>query len=91
MVDMVTHRFQLKSTLARILRLLMQPNAAPSGLATIEPVVATPGLVEVIEDHSQIEVIDEDGKVTVVDTASPSEGDDHQVSSRDGRDDEHQQ
>jgi len=91
MVDMVTHRFQLKSTLARILRLLMQPNAATTGLATIDPVVATPGLVEVIEDRSQIEVIDEDGKVTVVDTASPSEDDDHQVSSRDGRDDEHQQ
>lgn len=91
MVDMVTHRFQLKSTLAQILRLLMQPTAAKTDLATIDPVIPAPGLVEVIEDHSEIEVIDEDGNVTVVDTASDAERDDHGVSPRDDRDDEHRQ
>ncbi len=91
MIDMVTHRFQLKSKLAQILNLLMQPNAAQTSLAKIDPVTATPGLVEVIEVPAPIEIIEEDGQVTVVDTTSDLVRDDHQTSSREDRDDERQQ
>lgn len=88
MIDMVTHRFQLKSTLARILRLLMQPNAAQTSLATIDPFAEAPGLVEVIGDDTPIEVIDENGKVTVVSNGSDADGDIPHASPQESRDDE---
>ena len=89
MIDMVTHRFQLKSTLARILRLLMQPSAGQTSLATIDPAAEAPGLVEVIGDDTPIEVIDEDGTVTVVHNGSGGEEASPEVSSEESRDDEH--
>ncbi|MGH1478384.1 MAG: acetyl-CoA carboxylase, carboxyltransferase subunit beta [Geminicoccales bacterium] len=91
MVDMVTHRFQLKSTLGRLLRLLMEPEVANTELATIDAAAPTPGVVEVVEDQSKVEVIDDSGKVTVVGTTAAMEPADDLSASRDDRDDERQQ
>ncbi len=66
MIDMVTHRFKLKETLARILDLLLRPDAGAKAHADGQLPVTTPGLVEVIDDSGDIEVIDGDGVVTVV-------------------------
>jgi len=91
MIDMVTHRFQLKSTLGRLLRLLMEPEVAKTELATIGAAAPTPGAVEVVEDQSKVEVIDDSGKVTVVGTTAAMEPADDLSASRDDRDDERQQ
>jgi acetyl-CoA carboxylase carboxyl transferase subunit beta len=65
MIDMVTHRFQMKETLSRILDLLLRPKAADSDESDNQLPVAAPGLVEVVDDQV-IEVIDGDGNVTLV-------------------------
>jgi acetyl-CoA carboxylase carboxyl transferase subunit beta len=92
MIDMVTHRFQLKSKLARILRLLMQPVTLKTEIATLAPVTAVPpGLVEVIDDHESAQVIDGSGSVTVVDAEPTPASDDVAAAARDDRDDERQQ
>ncbi len=72
MIDMVTHRFQLKSTLARLLRLLMTPQAPSTEIATVSEAAEVPGVVEIIDEERPIEVIDEEGKVTVVHAEAPS-------------------
>jgi len=68
MIDMVTHRFHLKETLTRILGLLLRDATTAKNEALSElPAAAAPGLVEVIEDQSDIEIIEGDDKVTVID------------------------
>ncbi len=91
MIDMVTHRFLLKSTLARILRLLTQrsaDSATDRNLASAdESVAAASGSTE---DHGPIEVIDGgDGKVTPIDNERPTPTNDPDSSSEGGPDSGH--
>ncbi|MGI9434217.1 MAG: acetyl-CoA carboxylase, carboxyltransferase subunit beta [Geminicoccaceae bacterium] len=76
MIDMVTHRFLLKSTLARILRLLLQPDLQQVETRKGELVRVAPGLVEIVEEADDVDIIDAQGEVTVVAAAEESnEGD----------------
>jgi acetyl-CoA carboxylase carboxyl transferase subunit beta len=83
MIDMVTHRFHLKTTLARVLDLLLRPDSGRHERVQDGLVPTTPGLVEVVEDQRPIEVIDGDGQVTVIGTGGGASPDEDTGSSRD--------
>jgi acetyl-CoA carboxylase carboxyl transferase subunit beta len=62
MIDMVVHRFELRATLARLLRLLLQPNLDPDAEAPVERVrrTAAPAAPEEVAE-AVMEVAASDG------------------------------
>ena len=79
MIDMVTHRFQLRETLTRILGLLLRDHSAEEDEPTRQlPAPTAPGLVEVTEDQGGDEVMEDDGRAAVGDDGvdpAPDEAD----------------
>ena len=57
MIDMVVHRFELRTTLARLLRLLLRPNLDPDAEEPVERVrrPARPVAAEALEAVIQVE------------------------------------
>ena len=57
MIDMVVHRFELRTTLARLLRLLLRPNLDPDAEEPVERVrrPAKPVAAEAPEAAIQVE------------------------------------